>query len=180
MGAYEGRTGRANIKLPELEAVVGNPPYVRHEEIPKESELKRSLRDQSKEHIYQTAEKPWPDLKLSKQSDLHVYFWPVAAQFLREDGWFGFLTSSSWLDARYGFALQRWILQNFRLVAVIESVDEPWFEDARVENEIRRRHLVRPITTNLSYLFFENCFFNSFSYAFSTVFVAALEAVLRG
>lgn len=52
---------------------------------------------------------------------------------MKEDGWFGFLTSSSWLDARYGFALQRWILQNFRLVAVIESVDEPWFEDARVK-----------------------------------------------
>lgn len=132
-GVYEGRTGRANIHLPALEAVVGNPPYVRHEEIPKESELKRSLRDQSKEHIYETAEKPWPDLNLSKQSDLHVYFWPVAAQFLKEDGWFGFLTSSSWLDARYGFALQRWILQNFRLVAIIESVDEPWFEDARVK-----------------------------------------------
>jgi hypothetical protein len=132
-GAYEGRTGRTNIQLPSLEAVVGNPPYVRHEEIPKESELKRSLRDQSKEHIYETAEKPWPDLNLSKQSDLHVYFWPVAAQFLKEDGWFGFLTSSSWLDARYGFALQRWILQNFRLVAAIESVDEPWFEDARVK-----------------------------------------------
>lgn len=132
-GAYEGRTGRANIQLPALEAVVGNPPYVRHEEIPKEAELKRALRDQSKESIYEAAEKPWPDLKLSKQSDLHVYFWPVAAQFLKEDGWFGFLTSSSWLDARYGFALQRWILQNFRLVAVIESVDEPWFEDARVK-----------------------------------------------
>jgi hypothetical protein len=130
---HEGRTGRSNIQLPALEAVVGNPPYVRHEEIPKEVELKRSLRDQSKEHIYETAERPWPDLKLSKQSDLHVYFWPVAAQFLNEDGWLGFLTSSSWLDARYGFALQRWILQNFRLVAIIESVDEPWFEDARVK-----------------------------------------------
>lgn len=35
-GYHEGRTGRMNIQLPALEAVVGNPPYVRHEEIPKE------------------------------------------------------------------------------------------------------------------------------------------------
>lgn len=132
-GPYEGRTARANVDLPTLQAVVGNPPYVRHEEIPKESELKRQLRDQSKEHLYNAAEKAWPDIKLSKQSDLHVYFWPVAAQFLDEEGWFGFLTSSSWLDARYGFSLQRWILNHFRLVAIIESVDEPWFEDARVK-----------------------------------------------
>ncbi len=64
---------------------------------------------------------------------MHIYFWPVAAQLLTDDGWFGFLVSSSWLDARYGFALQRWILSHFRLVAVIESVHEPWFKDARVK-----------------------------------------------
>src|SRR5262249_45676173 len=75
----------------------------------------------------------WPGIGLSKQSDLHVYFWPAAARFLKEGGWFGFLVSSSWLDARYGFALQEWILRHFRLVALIESVDEPWFEDARVK-----------------------------------------------
>jgi hypothetical protein len=53
-----------------------------------------------------------------------------------DGGWFGFLTSSSWLDVRYGFPLQRWILLNFKLVAVIESLDEPWFEDARVKTAV--------------------------------------------
>ena len=57
----------------------------------------------------------------------------MATQFLKEGGWFGFLTSSSWLDVRYGFALQEWVLRNFKLVAVLESIDEPWFEDARVK-----------------------------------------------
>src|SRR5438128_4977929 len=94
------------------------------------------IRDQTKEHLYETVKRAWPDIGLSKQSDLHVYFWPVAAQFLADDGWFGFLTSSSWLDVRYGFSLQRWILRNFRLVAVIESLDEPWFEDARVKTAV--------------------------------------------
>jgi len=69
----------------------------------------------------ETAEQAFPGIDLSRQSDLHVYFWPVAAQFLNDAGWFGFLTSSSWLDARYGFALQPWILTHFRLVAIIES-----------------------------------------------------------
>lgn len=132
--AYEGRRDRQKIRLPQLDAVVGNPPYVRQEQIPKAADLKAArLKSQAKEYIAAAAETAFPGINLSKQSDLHLYFWPVAAQFLKDNGWFGFLTSSSWLDARYGFALQRWILTHFRLVAVIESVHEPWFEDARVK-----------------------------------------------
>lgn len=130
-----GQRERETIDLPELDSIVGNPPYVRQELIPRKDE-KGTILDQSKEYISEMATKAFPELKLSGQSDLHLYFWPVATQFLREGGWFGFLTSSSWLDVRYGFALQAWILRNFRLVAVIESIDEPWFEDARVKTAV--------------------------------------------
>jgi hypothetical protein len=44
-----------------------------------------------------------------------------------------FLTSSSWLDVEYGFALQGWMLEHFRILAIMESAAEPWFEDARVK-----------------------------------------------
>lgn len=130
-----GNRERDAIALPELDAVVGNPPYVRHEEIPKKSE-QGVIVDQTKEFIYDAVEHAWRGIELSRQSDLHIYFWPFAAHFLAEGGWFGFLTSSSWLDVRYGFPLQRWLLRNFRIVAVIESVDEPWFEDARVKTAV--------------------------------------------
>jgi hypothetical protein len=129
---YEERREREPIALPTIDVVIGNPPYVRYQDIPKASD-KNVIREQTREHLLKTVAQAWHGLKLSGQSDLHVYFWPVAAQFLADDGWFGFLTSSSWLDAKYGFALQRWILLNFRLVAVIESIHEPWFEDARVK-----------------------------------------------
>ncbi|HEY5503629.1 MAG TPA: hypothetical protein VIK28_00615, partial [Sedimentisphaerales bacterium] len=66
------------------------------------------------------------------RSDLHIYFWPHACKLLPEGGYFGFVTSSSWLDTEYGFHLQRWILQGFELVAVLESACEPWFTGARV------------------------------------------------
>lgn len=133
--ATRGRDGQREkevIALPPLDAIVGNPPYVRHELIPKAKE-RGTEREQSKEHLQGAVKQSFPDLELSGQSDLHVYFWPVAAQLLKEGGWFGFLTSSSWLDVRYGFALQRWALLNFKLIAVIESMNEPWFEDARVK-----------------------------------------------
>ena len=72
-------------------------------------------------------------MRFSGRSDLHCYFWPAAARLLKPDGYFGFLTSSSWMDVEYGFALQGWMLRHFRILAVMESAAEPWFEDARVK-----------------------------------------------
>ncbi|MGH7813932.1 MAG: HsdM family class I SAM-dependent methyltransferase [Candidatus Binataceae bacterium] len=107
--------------LDGCDAVVGNPPYVRQERI------------ESKEKVARVVMRRWPGLRLSGRSDLYCYFWPAAAKLLSEGTYFGFLTSSSWLDVEYGFQLQKWMLDNFKLVAVMESDAEPWFEDARVK-----------------------------------------------
>jgi hypothetical protein len=135
--------GLSPVALAELDAVVGNPPYVRQEIIERRGDLKRTKGESpqafesrgknTKEFFQELVARQWPGLKLSGRADLHCYFWPVAAKFLKEGGYFGFLTSSSWLDVEYGFALQGWILQNYKIIAVLESVDEPWFSDARIK-----------------------------------------------
>ncbi len=111
------------VPLPALDAVVGNPPYVRQEKVEKKD----------KARFGQICSDAWPGLRLTGRSDLHCYFWPAAARLLKPDGYFGFLTSSSWMDVEYGFALQGWMLRHFRILAVMESAAEPWFEDARVK-----------------------------------------------
>lgn len=134
------------VEIPPLDAVIGNPPYVRQELIPRRNQIKKSSGESneshtarmknSKEYVHDLCASLWPGLQLSGRSDLHCYFWPAAAGLLKENGYFGFLTSSSWLDVEYGFALQGWILQNFKILAVIESLDEPWFQDARVKTAV--------------------------------------------
>ncbi len=114
---------RTAVLLPELDAVVGNPPYVRQEKVEKKD----------KARFAEIASDAWPDLHLSGRSDLHCYFWPAATRLLKPGGYFGFLTSSSWLDVEYGFALQGWVLRHFKILAIMESAAEPWFEDARVK-----------------------------------------------
>ena len=127
-----GERAPGPISLPPLQAVVGNPPYVRQELIPKRGQ-KGASRMSAKEDLLEFCAQAWPGLELNGRSDLHCYFWPAATRFLVEGGWFGFLVSSSWLDVEYGFALQAWALANFRLHAIFESNAEPWFEDARVK-----------------------------------------------
>jgi methylase of polypeptide subunit release factors len=110
------------LEIGEVDCVVGNPPYVRQEELPKE--YKKFLSD--------LIESEFPDADLSGRSDLHCYFWPHASSFLKEGGHYGFLTSSAWLDTEYGFHLQEWLLRHFAILAFFESNCEPWFTGARV------------------------------------------------
>lgn len=117
-----GKIQHRNVEIEPLDAIVGNPPYVRQEEIGKKA----------KNHYIKITKTETPSINLSGRSDLHCYFWPHGTTFLKEGGYFCFLTSSQWLDAEYGFKLQNWILKNFKIVAIIESIDEPWFVGARV------------------------------------------------
>ena len=114
---------KLDVFPPTLDAVVANPPYVSHVKFDSDT----------KARLTEVAHSRWPDLALSGRSDLHCYFWPAAARFLAAKGWLGFLSSSSWLDAGYGFALQEWLLRHFKIVAVMESAQEPWFTDARIK-----------------------------------------------
>ena len=73
---------------------------------------------------------------LSGRSDIYAYFFTHAAHLLKPGGYLGFVTSIGWLNTEYGFRLQEFFLRNFRIVTVIESQVEKWFEDARVTTAV--------------------------------------------
>lgn len=124
------------VKVPVLDAVVGNPPYIRQEDIPKTKKKAGNGPEHGTKDYYQWLTKKECGIALSGRSDIHCYFWPHATTFLKKDGFLCLLTSSQWLDVEYGFRLQEWILRNFEIVAVFESIDEPWFVGARVVTAI--------------------------------------------
>ena len=111
------------VPLEPLDAVVGNPPYIRQEKI-------GAINKYNYRNLF---ESEWRgQTRLSGRSDIYAYFFTHAAHLLRPGGYLGFVTSIGWLDTDYGFRLQEFFLRNFRIVAVIESQVEKWFEDARV------------------------------------------------
>ena len=126
-----GKIHHRDITIPPLDAIIGNPPYVRQEGIKSNKENKEKLKPGTKEYYRDLVKREMQAL-LSGRSDLHCYFWPHACTFLKSDGWLCLLTSSQWLDVEYGFKLQGWILSHFKIIAVFESLDEPWFVGARV------------------------------------------------
>jgi hypothetical protein len=112
-----------------FDIVVGNPPYVRQEEI-------RDPTGRRKERDYKALlqEEAWKDVKrlLPKRdaeafprppgrADLYVYFYARTLALLRPKGVHAFVVSHSWLDVQYGAWLQRVFLEVAPLRYVIEN-----------------------------------------------------------
>lgn len=120
-----------NLVYPkQFDAIVGNPPYTRQEEI---AEL--ALEDvEYKENLIEGAVKIGGKkiADLSKRAGIHAFFFVHGWKFLREGGKFGFIVSNSWLDTDYGRGLQEFFLKNYKIVAIIESKIERWFAEADV------------------------------------------------
>ena len=110
-----------------MDAVVGNPPYIRQE----------GISSTDKGHYKQLYAAEWRgQTALSGRSDIYIHFFTHGAYLLKPGGYLGFVTSVGWLDTDYGFRLQEFLLRNFRVVAIIESEVEKWFEDARVTTAV--------------------------------------------
>lgn len=125
------------VFIPPLDAVVGNPPYIRQELLRRSQKTDDKGRpERGTKDYYQRLAYNESKAILSGRSDIHCYFWPHAMTFLKEDGYLCFLTSSQWLDVEYGFRLQEWIQRHFRIIAILESRVEPWFVGARVGTTI--------------------------------------------
>jgi len=114
----------------QFDAIVGNPPYTRQEEIaelaPEDIEYKENLIESAvKVGGKKIAE-------LSKRAGIHAFFFVHGWKFLKEGGRFGFIVSNSWLDTDYGRGLQEFFLKNYKIIAIIESKIERWFAEADV------------------------------------------------
>ncbi|HEC67396.1 MAG TPA: SAM-dependent DNA methyltransferase [Candidatus Desulfofervidus auxilii] len=166
-------------KIPKFDCIVGNFPYIRQELIEKkvkgykkflekvlaedwlviypdvfELKEKDKIKDYLKNGLDISPLMEKAKLKLSGQADIYAYLFFHCGYFLKEGGRIGIVTSNAWLDVAYGYELQKFFLKNFKIIAIVESRCEPWFEDAAVNTiftilercsnkEERKNHLVK-------------------------------------
>jgi len=109
-----------------FDAIVGNPPYTRQEEIKDTGVDKQQLIA----NAVMFGNKKIADI--SEQAGIYAYFFVHGTKFLKDAGFFGFIVTNSWLDVDYGKGLQEFFLLNYKIVAIIESKEERWFTDADV------------------------------------------------
>jgi hypothetical protein len=116
------------ISISPVKAFVGNPPYTRQEEM-------EDYILEYKDNLAKRIKAEW-DFSLGKRCSIYVYFMLHGLKFLEEGGRLGYVTSNSWLDVEYGKYLQEFLLKNTKIIAVIESKVERWFEDADINTAI--------------------------------------------
>ncbi len=156
----QGLSPESDEPIPQFDAIVGNFPYIGAARIEERERgylrrIARCLADEwlkawpagftfplpSDDREFRLALKEGLDIApflataepiISASADLYVSLFWHAAAFLRPGGRMGIVTSNAWLDVGYGYALQRFFLDHFKIVAILESRCEPWFTQAAV------------------------------------------------
>lgn len=127
-----GLEERTIDRPPHFDAVVGNPPYTRQEEM---ADIAGDMIGYKQDFIHNALTdangQRWL-AAISKRAGIYAYFFVHGAKFLQNGGRFGFVVSNSWLDVDYGKGLQEFFLKNFKILTVIESKVERWFTDADI------------------------------------------------
>jgi len=124
---------------PAFDVVVANPPYIRQELLGEKEKLKiKSLIEseyRNKLFIGALSKKVKESITLDKQSDTYIYFYIHGLSFLKNGGKLGFISSNKWLEVGYGEPFQQFLLDNTKILYVIEF-DNAVFPDAEVNTEV--------------------------------------------
>lgn len=117
-----------NDFLPPVNAVVGNPPYTRQEEL-----AQLPFSSDYKDRLYRAVSRDYPDQAVPRMAGIYFHFLIHAASFLPPSkGRLGFVTLHSWMDTKYGSVLQRFLTKYFKIVLIIEPEAEKWFDEAQM------------------------------------------------
>jgi len=113
-----------------FDIVIGNPPYVRQEDIaplnkdPHSFTTSQWLEEKRKykEALQRSVQTHWgANTKIGGRADYYVYFYLHGLALLRERGTFCFITSNSWLDVGYGADLERFLLTHIEIKDIYDN-----------------------------------------------------------
>jgi predicted helicase len=124
---HAGSTQQVVLPLPQFDSVIGNPPYVRSQQL---DDLEASY----KAHLHGLAKRV--GVGQDSKFDAYVYYFLHATQFLKDGGRIGFVTSAAWLTSGYGAQLQRFMLDHFQPVLILWSEVEPFFPNQGVDTVV--------------------------------------------
>ncbi|MCX6237173.1 MAG: Eco57I restriction-modification methylase domain-containing protein [Bacteroidia bacterium] len=102
------------LDIPCCDVVIGNPPYVRHENIP-----------DSKKEVYRKLFRTF-----KHRSDLYIPFYEKGLNLLNKNGKLSFICSNRWLKNQYGENLRKLVSSRYDLLEVIDLENTNPFEES--------------------------------------------------
>ncbi|MEM4656444.1 MAG: N-6 DNA methylase [Acidilobaceae archaeon] len=104
------------IVFKDFDAVVGNPPYTRWTEIPQKTRdlIQKHYRDALARYELS------PQISRGVEPGIYVYWIMHSTCFLKNEGRLGMIISDSWLQTDYGIHFGNFLLDHFKIKAVID------------------------------------------------------------
>lgn len=118
-----------NKPLPKFDAIIGNPPYTRQEDI-------GTMHGTVGKTKIQQLIKAECGFEPSLRTSIYAYFFYHASVFLKDRGYLAFIVQNSWLDTDYGIDMQRYLMRNYEIIAIMDSEVERFFPSASVNTSI--------------------------------------------
>jgi len=118
-----------------FDVVIGNPPYVRPENVPKE-ERDYYLNSQKYDKFF-------------GRFDVYILFIEKALKLLKPKGYFSFIIPNSFLNQNYSKVLREWIIKDFRIMGIVDLSQVKVFEAAEVNTCILVLQKSKPPKNNL-------------------------------
>jgi type I restriction enzyme M protein len=117
----------------DFDAIIANPPYTRQDDIGDKEYVERlrsiALTFYEKRKKGKKTKNFEIKVKMSTEAGIYAYFITHSSHFLKEGGIMGYIVYNSWLDVKFGIDLQRFLLDNFKIVSIIDF-DKRIFKDA--------------------------------------------------
>jgi len=112
-----------DINFPSVDAIIGNPPYVRRTYIENVDDIRQSVIERNL---------GVSDLQMTRMTDMYIYFLLRALPTLKPGGKLAVITSDPWLNVSYGEEFKRYLQTYFKIDTLI-TLDHRVFEDAQVK-----------------------------------------------
>lgn len=110
--------------IPEINTVICNPPYTSASELP--TKFKTTLRKRLEE----------TEVSIPGKAPLYAYFLVHAATLLDDGDRCVLLIPSAWMTTEYGTDIKRFLLDHYRITAIIGSATDQFIKEAAVDTVI--------------------------------------------
>lgn len=112
-----------NLEFPPVDAIVGNPPYIRRTYINDVDAIRESVIQRNSS---------LGELNMTRMTDMYIYFLLHALPRLKPGGRLAVITADSWMNVSYGMEFKKYLRQHFKIEKLI-SLDRRVFDDAQVK-----------------------------------------------
>ncbi|MBD3189655.1 MAG: N-6 DNA methylase [Candidatus Heimdallarchaeota archaeon] len=119
-----------------FDIIIGNPPYIRQELITSKKEdsqkINTSKDDYKMKVIYNLQNKfsNKIDFHRNRKSDFYIYFFYRGLSLLKKGGILCYISSNSWLDVKYGFTFQKFLLEKYHIKTIYNNLSDKSFTAA--------------------------------------------------